>query len=110
METSPEIQTGLAFEIPIGHVLLIFSRSGHGFRETIRLANCVGIVDSDYRGEVLVKLVKDQAEGAVNGCVIRPGDRVAQGMVIPIPKIEFEVVDNLNVTVRGADGFGSTGR
>ena len=53
------IRTGLAFEVPKDHVMLVFSRSGHGFKENVRLSNCVGVIDSDYRGELMVKLVKD---------------------------------------------------
>lgn len=101
------IPTGLAFEVPEGHVMLIFSRSGHGFNNDTRLANCVGILDSDYRGECKVKLTRDQAY--THGMVVKHGDRIAQAMVIPLPKVTFEEVQELSDTQRGNGGFGSTG-
>ena len=103
--------TGLAFEIPAGHVMLIFSRSGHGFKNDTRLANCVGVIDSDYRGEVAVKLTCDQDDGPIEWrpLLVRPGDRIAQAMIIPVPAIGLELVDELSDTARGAGGFGSTG-
>lgn len=103
-----EFKTGLSFEVPEGYIMLIFSRSGHGFTHGIRLSNCVGVIDSDYRGEVAVKLQSDTTlpHGALN--IIR-GDRIAQALILPIPKIEFEEVSNLTETQRGANGFGSTG-
>ncbi len=106
-----EVGTGLAFEIPQGYGMLVFSRSGHGFSHDIRLANCVGVIDSDYRGEVLLKLRSDRsAEDERPALTIRPGDRVAQAMLVPIPTIDrIRVVDELSSTARGAGGFGSTG-
>lgn len=99
------IFTGLAFEIPEGNVMLIFSRSGHGFNHNTRLANCVGVIDSDYIGEVKVKLTPD-----LGGMLtVRPGDRIAQAMIVPIPRVEFEAVEELTTTARGTGGFGSTG-
>jgi dUTP pyrophosphatase len=100
--------TGLAFEIPQDHVMLVFSRSGHGFKQNVRLANCVGVIDSDYRGEVCVKLVKDNPN--FTDFRLIPGDRVAQAMIIPIPKVQFLVVDKLSDTERGSGGFGSTNK
>ena len=103
--------TGLSFEIPDGYAMLIFSRSGHGFKHGIRLANCVGIIDSDYRGEVAVKLTKDYDWGdeEKQPPMISPGDRVAQAMVVPVPRVVFEESDELAPTVRGTGGFGSSG-
>lgn len=98
--------TGLAFEIPEGHVMLIYSRSGHGFKSDTRLSNCVGVIDADYRGEVKVKLAKDSLGGILQ---VGKGDRIAQAMVIPVDKVTFEEVDELGSTERGAGGFGSTG-
>lgn len=98
--------TGLAFEVPAGYVMLIFSRSGHAFNNDVRLANCVGVIDSDYRGEVKIKLTCDAARSDLK---VRPGDRIAQAMLMPVQRIEFEVVDSLSTTERGAGGFGSTG-
>lgn len=97
--------TGLAFEIPPGWVMLIFSRSGHGFKSQTRLANCVGVIDSDYRGQVSVRLTVD----AGGGLSVAHGDRIAQAMLVPIPRVELIEVDELSDTERGAGGFGSTG-
>lgn len=98
--------TGLAFDIPDGYVLLIFSRSGHGFKENTRLANAVGVVDSDYTGEVKVKLTRDDGRPVT----AQPGDRIAQGMLLRLPKFELEETQKLKETKRGSDGFGSTGK
>lgn len=102
-----DIGTGLAFEIPQGHVMLLFSRSGHGFNKATRLANCVGVIDSDYRGEVRVKLTRDPAPGAL--LEVRPYDRIAQGMVLPVERVTFHEVSVLTPSGRGTGGFGSTG-
>lgn len=99
-------RTGLAFEVPEDHVMLIFSRSGHGFNSGVRLANCVGVIDSDYRGEVLVKLGIDKLGGSF---AVEPGDRIAQAMLLPAAQATFEEVGALSETDRGAGGFGSTG-
>lgn len=99
-------ETGLAFEIPEGRVMLVFSRSGHGFNNDIRLANCVGVIDHDYRGEVKVKLRCDSLHG---GLAVKRGDRIAQAMIIPYQKVGFVWADELSDTDRGAGGFGSTG-
>lgn len=99
--------TGLKFKIPEGYAMMIYSRSGHGFNNDIRLANCVGVIDSDYIGELKVKLTNDDYElGYVD---VHVGQRIAQGMIIPIEQVSFEVVDELTETVRGNGGFGSTG-
>lgn len=100
------IRTGLAFDIPQGYAMMVYSRSGHGFKNGVRLANCVGVIDSDYTGEVMVKLTCDEIDG---GFVVATGDRIAQAMVIPVEQVYFEEVDELKTTARGAGGFGSTG-
>lgn len=109
--------TGIAFEIPENYVLLVFSRSGMGFKQGIRLANCVGVIDSDYRGELKVKLYTDQETGFWHGLRVttkgqptEPNARIAQGLIIPYPKVTFEEVSELSDTVRGNGGFGSTGQ
>lgn len=102
-----ELKTGLAFEIPEGHVMLVFSRSGHAFKSNVRLANCVAVIDADYRGELMIKLTNDKIGGLLR---IEPGDRIAQAMIMPISHMKFEVVDQLSDTARGAGGLGSTGR
>ena len=99
------VGTGLAFEIPEGHAMLVLSRSGHGFNLDIRLANCVGLIDSDYRGELKVKLTAD----GDNGLVVNHGDRIAQAMVIPFVRMSLIEVDELTETERGEGGLGSTG-
>jgi len=99
-------RTGLAFEVPEGHAMMVYSRSGHGFKSDTRLANCVGVIDSDYRGELMVKLTYD---GDDVGAFIKPGDRIAQAMIIPVEQVQFELADDLSDTARGEGGFGSTG-
>lgn len=99
------INTGLSFEIPDGYVMLVFSRSGQGFNKDVRLANCVGVIDSDYRGEVKVKLTKDVRNGTY---AFDYGDAIAQAMIIPVPRVGFIEVDELSSTERGEGGFGST--
>lgn len=100
--------TGLSFEIPQGHVMLIFSRSGHGFNNDTRLANCVGVIDSDYRGEVKVRLTRD--EGLSSPLDVYTGTRIAQALILPIPKIELVESEELSDTIRGSNGYGSTGQ
>ena len=98
--------TGLMFEIPEGYAMMIYSRSGHGFNKDIRLANCVGVIDSDYRGEIKVKLTcDDTSKGYVD---VRNGERIAQGMIIPVQQVVFDQVATLSSTERGEAGFGST--
>jgi dUTP pyrophosphatase len=96
---------GLAVEVPEGYALLMFSRSGQGFNSDTRLANCVGVIDSDYRGELNVKLTCD----GPNIMRVEPGDRVCQGMLVQVPRIVIEEVTELGETVRGEGGLGSTG-
>jgi len=98
------IPTGLFFEIPQGKALMIYSRSGQGFKFNTRLANCVGILDSDYRGQLMVKLTMD----GENSMIIKHNTAIAQGMIIDAPKVQFEVVQELSDTARGTGGFGST--
>jgi dUTP pyrophosphatase len=98
--------TGLAFEVPEGYALMIYSRSGAGFNSDVRLANCVGVIDSDYRQGVKVKLTRDRTDGKT--FMVKHGDRIAQAMLIPVPVINFTEVDELPTTDR-TGGFGSTG-
>lgn len=104
--TCEKIGTGLAMEIPIGYFGAIFARSGLATKQGLRPANCVGVVDSDYRGEVIVALHNDSNEARQ----VQPDERIAQLVLIPYGVVEkFEVVDDLEDTDRGAGGFGSTG-
>lgn len=98
--------TGLQFEVPEGHVMMIYSRSGHGFKHGITLANSTGVIDADYRGEVMVKLTK--RDTSIHG-MPAVGERIAQAMIIPVEQVIFDEVDELSDTKRGAGGFGSTG-
>lgn len=100
------IPTGLAMEIPEGYFGGIFARSGLASKEGLRPANCVGVVDADYRGEVKVALHNDGETVRV----IAQGQKVAQLVVVPFLSVEFDEVDTLSDTVRGAGGFGSTGK
>lgn len=103
-----DVSTGLAFEVPEGHVMLVYSRSGHGFKHGIRLANGTGVIDSDYRGEVRVALHMDRRRNGGKAVHIPAGGAIAQACIIPVPRVEFEETDELTQTERGEDGFGST--
>lgn len=101
------IPTGLAIGLPgPEYVALVFARSGLGIRHGISLSNGVGVIDSDYRGEIQVGLT-NLSEVPYT---IQPGDRVAQLLVMPVALPELEIVQELEDTGRGAGGFGSTGR
>lgn len=99
------IHTGIAIEIPNGYVGLIYARSGLASKRDLAPANKVGVIDSDYRGEILVALHnhgnKDQ--------VIQPFERIAQLVIAPVTQANFEEVEELNTTERNEGGFGSTG-
>lgn len=99
------INTGLAIEIPDGFVGLIFSRSGLSTKKGLALANKVGVIDSDYRGEWLIVLYNQSNQEQV----IKPQERIAQFVIVPYYKAEFILTDELSVTKRNAGGFGSTG-
>ena len=100
------VGTGLAMEIPEGYFGAIFARSGLASKQGLRPANCVGVVDSDYRGEFMIALHNDTDEERV----IAGKERIAQMVVMPYLSVEFEEVETLNETERGEGGFGSTGR
>lgn len=99
------IQTGLAMEIPVGYAGLIYARSGLATKKGLAPANKVGVVDADYRGEVMVALHNHSLVDAS----IEPGERIAQMVIAPFLTANFIVADELEDTVRGAGGFGSTG-
>ena len=100
------IGTGLSVAIPEGYFGAVFARSGLAAKQALRPANCVGVCDSDYRGEYIVALHND------GDCerTVESGERIAQLVVIPYLSVEFDVVDELDETARGAGGFGSTGK
>lgn len=101
-----KIGTGLAIEIPDGYFGAIFARSGLAAKEGLRPANCVGVCDSDYRGEYIVAVHNDSDQPRV----IDPGERIAQLVVMPYLAVTFEEVTELTDTNRGEGGFGSTGK
>ncbi|UCS82869.1 deoxyuridine 5'-triphosphate nucleotidohydrolase [Yersinia phage vB_YenS_P400] len=107
--TSVIVATGLAFGIPDGYVMKVHSRSGQGFNHDVRLSNCTGVIDSDYVGEVMVKLVADSIEGIAYLESLAVGDRIAQAEITLKWKANFIEVAGLNETERGSNGFGSTG-
>lgn len=104
-EETVKIGTGLAFELPEGFFAGIFARSGLATKKGLRPANCVGVVDCDYRGEVIVAIHNDSNRNAV----IAPGDRIAQMILLPYQSMEFTEVNDLSETDRGDGGFGSSG-
>ncbi len=99
------VKTGLAMEIPVGYAGMIFARSGLATKKGLAPANKVGVVDSDYRGEVMVALHNHSNVDQT----ISFGERVAQMVIMPFYKADFKEVEELSDTVRGAGGFGSTG-
>ena len=100
-----KIGTGLSFELPRGYFAGIFARSGLATKKGLRPANCVGVCDSDYRGEYIVALHNDTDEIMT----IQPQEKIAQMILLPFLFMEFEEVVELNDTERGEGGFGSTG-
>lgn len=99
------IHTGLSFEIPEGFAGLIFARSGLATKKGLAPANKVGVIDADYRGEVMVSLFNQSGVPQT----VEPGERVAQMVITPFLKADFTVSDELSDTARGEGGFGSTG-
>ena len=100
------IKTGVAIEVPEGYAGLIYARSGLASKRGLAPANKVGVVDSDYRGEIMVALHNHTNEVKE----IEPYERIAQFVITPYLKAEFNEVDNLEDTKRGTSGFGSTGK
>lgn len=97
-----DLETGIAVAIPYGYVGLVFSRSGMGFKSDVRLANCVGVIDAGYRGELRVKLTADGAPHSVN-----KGDKIAQLVVVPF-HADAIWVEELPSSERNIKGFGSS--
>ncbi len=100
------ISTGLSVAVPEGYFGAVFARSGLASKQGLRPANCVGVCDSDYRGEYTVALHNDSALPRE----ITNGNRIAQLVVMPFLEVEFEEAEELSETERGASGFGSTGK
>ena len=100
-----KVRTGIAMEIPAGYVGLIYARSGLAVKRGLAPANKVGVIDADYRGELIVALANHSQEPQE----IAPYERIAQLVIAPVLQVDFEECDELSDTVRGAGGFGSTG-
>ena len=104
--STEKIGTGLSFELPDETFAAIFARSGLATKQGLRPANCVGVCDSDYRGEYIVAIHNDTDEDKI----IEPGERIAQMILIPYIPMTFVETDELSESGRGQDGFGSTGK
>lgn len=100
------IHTGIAVAIPAGYVGLVYARSGLACKRDLAPSNKVGVLDADYRGEILISLHNH----GTNEQAIEPNERIAQLVIAPFIHGEFEEVDELDETARGDGGFGSTGR
>lgn len=100
------VQTGLALEVPAGYAGLVYARSGLACKKGLAPANKVGVIDADYRGEIMVALYNHSSQAVE----IEPGERVAQLVITPYFTAVFEETEELSDTVRGEGGFGSTGR
>ncbi len=98
--------TGLFIEIPKGYALLISGRSGNAMRAGISVTQGYGLIDSDYRGEIKI-FITNHGNKPFR---VKNGDRIAQGMIVPVIQAEWEEVTELEETKRGSDGFGSTGK
>ena len=104
--TAAFIPTGIALEVPVGCAGLIYARSGMACKRGLAPANKVGVIDSDYRGEIMVALFN---HGEAAQTVVH-GDRIAQMVITPVLTPVYEEVEELSDTVRGVGGFGSTGK
>ena len=101
------IPTGIAIALPSAdYVALVLARSGLGIKHGVVPSNCVGVIDSDYRGEIMVGLYNS----GESEYTVQPADRIAQLMVVPVVQAQIQMVDELDETQRGAGGFGSTGK
>lgn len=101
-----KIPTGIAIELPKFTFGGIYARSGIASREGLRPANCTGVIDSDYRGEIIVALHNDSDTHRI----VEPGERIAQIIVQPYVPVKYKEIDTLSTTDRGTNGFGSTGK
>ncbi len=100
------IHTGLAMEIPVGFGGFIYARSGLAARQGLAPSNKVGVIDADYRGEIMVSLFNQSKEAQT----VQHGERIAQMVIAPFAAATFNQVDELEETCRGTGGFGSTGK
>lgn len=102
---SRKVPLGVAVEIPEGYVMLLIPRSST-WKTPLRMPNSVGVIDSDYRGEVCALLRNTSDYGFYAGA----GERLVQGVIVPVPSVQIKEVDELSETSRGVGGFGSTGK
>ncbi len=102
-----KIPCGIAIELPSDYAAFIFARSGLSIKNGISLSNGVGVIDSDYRGEIQVGLCKVAGDEPY---IIRNGDRIAQLIVMKVENLNFKLVQTLSSSKRGENGFGSTGK
>lgn len=100
------LHTGIAMETPIGYYSAIYARSGLACKQGLRPANCVGIIDAAYRGELIVALHNDSNDTRI----VCHGDRIAQMAILPVLDVKLVEADNLSETERGSGGFGSSGK
>ena len=100
-----KISTGIGFDIQEGYCVKVYGRSGLGFKHGLSLV-CGGIIDQSYKGDVFISMTR-VIKGAY---IVKKGDRVAQGMLIPVPVVQFEEVTELSDSERGESGFGSSGK
>lgn len=100
------VHTGLSMAIPAGYAGFVFARSGLSCKRDLAPANKVGIIDADYRGEIMVAMHNHGGEART----VAPGERIAQIVILPVPPCRFEETDALPDTARGEGGFGSTGK
>jgi dUTP pyrophosphatase len=100
------VPTGIALEVPKGCADLVYARSSMGAKRGLAPANKVGVVDSDYRGEIKVVLLNHSKEAQT----LQPGERVAQFVITPVLRPAYEEVEELTDTMRGVGAFGSTGK
>ena len=107
LPNSAMVPTGIAIQLPGSeYVALVYARSGLAVKHGVTLSNCVGVIDSDYRGEIKVGLVNLSGKAYT----IEPGERIAQLVITPVTQANIQLVDELDNTDRGAGGFGSTGK
>ncbi len=102
-------KTGLASEFPENYVALLFPRSSIT-KYALNLANCVGVLDSGYRGEIILKFKNTPNPSSGENKIYNIGDKIAQLVILELPKVEIFEVDNLSGSERGEGGFGSTGK
>lgn len=100
------VDTGVRVAIPNGYVGLVCPRSGMACKHEVTVINTPGVIDPNYRGSIKVGLVNHNSVGFD----IREGDRIAQLLIVPVPRVAFQQIEELDDTERGADGFGSSGR